>query len=52
MNVGLGIVAHACNPTYVGDGDWEDHGSRPVSWTKMFAMPISTNNAGHDGLNL
>jgi hypothetical protein len=22
----LGKVAHACNPRYLGNGDWEDHG--------------------------
>jgi hypothetical protein len=23
-------VAHACNPSYVGGWDWEDHGSKPA----------------------
>jgi hypothetical protein len=30
------------NPSYSGDGDWEDHCSRPA-WVKR---PISTNNPG------
>jgi hypothetical protein len=26
----LGVVAHAWNPSYFGDGDQEDQGSRPA----------------------
>jgi hypothetical protein len=26
----LGTVAHACNPSYSGDRDQEDHGSKPA----------------------
>jgi hypothetical protein len=25
---GLGVVAHSCNPNYLGGRDWNDHGSR------------------------
>jgi hypothetical protein len=25
-----GMVTHACNPSYLGDGDQEDHGLRPA----------------------
>jgi hypothetical protein len=31
--VGLGIVAHICNPSCEGDRDQEDHHSRP-DWSK------------------
>jgi hypothetical protein len=24
------MVAHACNPSFSVDRDWEDHGSRPA----------------------
>jgi hypothetical protein len=29
----LDVVAHTCNPSYLGCGDWEDYGSR-LSWAK------------------
>jgi hypothetical protein len=29
-----GAVAHACNPSDLGSGDWEDHSSRPT-WAKI-----------------
>jgi hypothetical protein len=29
----LGIVAHICNPSYLGAGDLEDQGSRPA-WAR------------------
>jgi hypothetical protein len=32
----LGLVAHACNPSYSGDRDQEDHGSRlPLANSSM-----------------
>jgi hypothetical protein len=30
---GPGTVAHSCNLSYLGGGDWEDHGSR-LAWVK------------------
>jgi hypothetical protein len=27
---GTGVVLCACNPSYLGGGDWEDHDSRPA----------------------
>jgi hypothetical protein len=35
-------VAHACNPSYSGDGDWKDHGSRPA-WAKKLARQLHFN---------
>jgi hypothetical protein len=35
------MVAYACNPSYLGGRDLEDHGSRPVG--AKAEMPISTN---------
>jgi hypothetical protein len=29
----VGIVAHICNPSYLGNKNWEDHGLRPA-WGK------------------
>jgi hypothetical protein len=26
----LGVVAHFCNPSHSGGGDWKDHGSRSL----------------------
>jgi hypothetical protein len=26
----LDMMAHACNPSYLGDGDGDDHGSRSL----------------------
>jgi hypothetical protein len=34
----LGMVAHACNPSYLGGENLEDHGSRPA-WAKKLARP-------------
>jgi hypothetical protein len=39
--LGLGVVAHAYNPSYSGGGDLEDHGSRPAQ-TKTYQDPVST----------
>jgi hypothetical protein len=36
------VVAHICNPSYLGDGDGEDQGLRPA-WTKSYRDPISIN---------
>jgi hypothetical protein len=38
----LGAVFHICNPSYLGDGDQEDHGLRPAQG-KASRGPISTN---------
>jgi hypothetical protein len=35
-NIGLSMVAHACNPNYSGGRDWEDH-SFEASLGKKFA---------------
>jgi hypothetical protein len=32
---------YTCNPSGLGDGDWEDHSSGPV-WEKVTKTPIST----------
>jgi hypothetical protein len=29
----LDVMAHACNPSYLGSRDWEEHGLRPA-WAK------------------
>jgi hypothetical protein len=34
------LVAHACNPSYLGGGDQEDCGSRPA-WGNSFRYSIS-----------
>jgi hypothetical protein len=34
------LVAHACNPSYFGDRDQEDRGSRPA-WANSLRDPIS-----------
>jgi hypothetical protein len=36
-----GMVAHACNPTYSGGRDQEDHGSKPVQASSS-QDPVST----------
>jgi hypothetical protein len=38
----LSAVAYACNPSYSGGRDWEDHISRPA-WVKSSWDHISTN---------
>jgi hypothetical protein len=42
-----GVVAHACNPSYSGGGDWEDQGSR-VAWanSKTSSHPIKAGCGG------
>jgi hypothetical protein len=35
----LSTGAHACNPSYLGDRDWEDHSLRPV-WANSSWDPI------------
>jgi hypothetical protein len=42
----LGAVAHACNPSYVGGRDWQDHGlksarAKSSSQTGYGDMPLS-----------
>jgi hypothetical protein len=37
-----GGVAHTCNPSYSGDRDQEDHGSKPY-WANSLQDPISKN---------
>jgi hypothetical protein len=32
------VVASACNPNYLGGGDQEDHGSKPVQGKKVNAL--------------
>jgi hypothetical protein len=41
----LGVVAHVCNPSYLGSRDQEDQGLRPA-WQKISETPISTNKLG------
>jgi hypothetical protein len=36
-----GKVAQACNPSYSGDGDQEDHSLRPAPGKKKFTRPPS-----------
>jgi hypothetical protein len=33
-------VAHTCNSSYLGDWDWENHGSKPA-WANSLWDPIS-----------
>jgi hypothetical protein len=35
-------VSHACNPSYLGDRDQEDHGSKPA-WANSLRDPILKN---------
>jgi hypothetical protein len=37
---GLGMVAHTCNPNYIGGRDWEDENSKPA-WAKVHETSIS-----------
>jgi hypothetical protein len=39
----LGMVAHTCNPSYLGGRHWEDHGLRPA-WVKSYWDPIPNNS--------
>jgi hypothetical protein len=32
-DLGLGVVVHTCNPSYLGGRGWEDLSSRPA-WAK------------------
>jgi hypothetical protein len=41
----LGEVTHACNPSYSGGGDWEDHDLR-LAWAKVSEILILTNKQG------
>jgi hypothetical protein len=40
------LVAHACNPSYLGGWEWEDHVSRPSQsnsfgvWTAKEQLPF------------
>jgi hypothetical protein len=43
-------VTHAYNPRYLGSGDWEDQGLRPV-WAKVHTI-LSQPVAGHRGTQL
>jgi hypothetical protein len=40
----LGTMAHTCNPSYLEDGDWEDHGSS-LAQAKGFRGSISINKS-------
>jgi hypothetical protein len=42
----LGTVAHACNPSYSGDRDQQDHGLKPA-WTNSSRDPISKEKKNH-----
>jgi hypothetical protein len=42
----LNMVAQACNPSFMGGGDWEDHGSRPSQEKKFMRPPSSKPMAG------
>jgi hypothetical protein len=44
-------VAHACNPSYLGGWDWEDHGLS-VSWGKKVSETPSQPIAGWSGMLL
>jgi hypothetical protein len=42
-------MIRACNPSYLGDWDQEDHSSRPAE-PKNFASPhLNTQKLGHGG---
>jgi hypothetical protein len=38
-----GAMSQVCNPSYLGDGDQEDSGSKSA-WANGFWDPISTND--------
>jgi hypothetical protein len=40
------VVAHACNPSYLGGSDWEDEGSRPTLAKKFKSPPSQQKNLG------
>jgi hypothetical protein len=42
-------VAHACNPSYSGGRDQEDHGSKPA-WGNKFLRPYLKNTHHQKGL--
>jgi hypothetical protein len=48
---GRGVMAHACNPSYMGDGDQEDLSSRPARAVKLM-RPHLANKTGCDGVCL
>jgi hypothetical protein len=39
-------VSHACNPSYLGGGDQEDHGSRPDKKLAWWQIPVVPATAG------
>jgi hypothetical protein len=41
----LGAVARACNPSYLGGGDWEDRGEQNV-------RPYLNKQTGHGSVHL
>jgi hypothetical protein len=41
--MGQAPMSQACNPSYKGDRDQEDHSSKPA-WEKSLQDPISTNS--------
>jgi hypothetical protein len=41
------LVAHTCNPSYLGGRNWEDHGSRPaLGWRRELARPYLKKEPG------
>jgi hypothetical protein len=41
----LGVVLHTCSPSYLGGGDYEDHGLSPTQ-AKRYHDPISSIHLG------
>jgi hypothetical protein len=35
------MVEHACNPSCLGNGNWDDHGSRPAQAKSQLALSQS-----------
>jgi hypothetical protein len=35
------LIAHTCNPSYSGDREQEDCGSKPANWGKTVCEPLS-----------
>jgi hypothetical protein len=50
QHIRASAVAHTCNPSYLGDRDWEGHGSRQPMW-KFCELP-SKSMAGCGGVCL
>jgi hypothetical protein len=42
----VGAMAHACNSSYLGGRDWEDHGLKANPGKKVQETLISTNEPG------